>query len=91
MLRWTDAGSRPWPCRREPVDVATPLRTPAAAGNDQPAGDAAGVDVVEPRRSRALSRYLGRLVSLVATLAVVAIAAVAVALTLVPASWAVTR
>lgn len=67
------------------MDVATPLRTPATAGGGRSADDAAGVDVVEPRRSSTPRRYLARLVSVVASLAVVAIAAVAVALTLVPA------
>ena len=73
------------------MDVTTPLRPRAAAEGGEGAPDAAGVDVqvhpagAEQRRPSAVRRWLGRLVSLVATLAVVGIAALAVALAVVPA------
>ena len=63
------------------MDVTTPPAAAAAEGDDSQ--DSAGG--VEPRRAGAIRRWLGRLVSLVASLAVVGIAALAVALTAVPA------
>jgi|tagenome__1003787_1003787.scaffolds.fasta_scaffold20617158_2 signal peptidase len=69
------------------MDVTPPLRPPA----DREAGQGASDDVqahgpgTERRGPRAIRRWLGRLVSLVATLAVVGIAGLAVALTAVPA------
>jgi signal peptidase I len=73
------------------MDVATPLRPHAATEAGQGAPDAAGDGVqadaagTEPRRPSAIRRWLGRVVSLVATLAVVGIAALAAALAGVPA------
>ena len=75
------------------MDVTAARRPPAAPEGGQEAPDAAGSDVqvgvdaagAQPRRPRAIRRWLGRVASLVATLAVVGIAALAVALTAVPA------
>ena len=79
------------------MDVPTPLPPPAVGGGQSactaseiPAGpgtdgtsDHAGA--ADTRRPGTIRRWLGRLISLVTTLAVVGIAAVAVALTVVPA------
>lgn len=62
------------------MDVTTPSHPRAATeGGDGAPG------AVAPRRPGTMRRWLGRLVSLVATLAVVGIAALAAALTVVPA------
>jgi signal peptidase len=69
------------------MDDTPPLRAPATTEDGQGATDdvrapAAGT---QPRRPSTIRRWLGRFVSLLATLAVVGIAALAVALTAVPA------
>jgi signal peptidase len=72
------------------MDVTAPRPT-VAPEDGRGAHDAAGAAVqvqaagAEPRRPGAVRRWVGRLVSLVATLAVVGIAALAIALTAVPA------
>jgi len=78
------------------MNVPTPDQPPAAAGGGTPAGGPAGLATegrrddagaaVEPPRVPALRRWLGRLVSLVTTLAVVGIAGLALAVTAVPAA-----
>jgi signal peptidase len=70
------------------MDVSTPLRPPVVAGGGPAAADAARVDVpqgAEPGRPSTVRRWLGRVASLVAALAVVGIAVLAAALTIVPA------
>jgi signal peptidase len=73
------------------MDVSTPDHPRAVAEGGEGARNAAGVDVemssagAEPRRPGTMRRWLGRLVSVVATLVVVGIAALAAALTVVPA------
>jgi signal peptidase len=73
------------PSRHRGTEESRSLAVPVDPGGDRTSAQAGGRGVAAPGRSSTTRRYLGALVSLAASLAVVTLAAVAVALTLVPA------